>query len=335
MAASVQHLPGRGFLAFAERLHLLQEELSLRFKINADARHCRLHGDILFLPDCADGIAPYWAQCVLQEPFLLHFDSIGEAASALKAIQRNWAPYQFKLFRRAALLQEKLPYINLKERQFFKDGHCGIDIPRTAMGLYTLLDEHTILASARTSSCLPAGIVRLAQDHVNPPSRAYLKLQEALVLARHFFRAELPAKNTRCFDAGASPGGWTWVLSALGAAVLAVDRAELAPQLMTNPRVTFRRHDAFTLRPQELGAFDWIFSDVACYPQRLLEWVRLWLQSGLVKNMICTIKMQGAADYSLVQQFADIPCSRVLHLSANKHELTWIHCGTESSILNA
>ena len=335
MSTSIQYLSGIGFLAFAEQLPLLQEELSVRFKIDVTTQHSKLYGNMLFLPDCTARVIPYWAQCTLQEPFLLHFDSIGEAATALKHIQRNWAPYQFQLFRRAALLQEKLPYLNLKERQFFKNGQCSIDIPHSAMGLYTLLDEHTLLASAKTSSCLPTGIVRLAQDHVNPPSRAYLKLQEALVLARHFFGVELPANGMRCFDAGACPGGWTWVLTELGATVLAVDRAELAPQLMEHPRVTFRMHDAFTLKPQDVGAFDWVCSDVICYPQRLLEWVQVWLQSGLVKNMICTIKMQGAVDYALVQQFADIPHSRVVHLAANKHELTWIHCNAEGAALNA
>ena len=258
MSTSIQYLSGIGFLAFAEQLPLLQEELSVRFKIDVTTQHSKLYGNMLFLPDCTARVIPYWAQCTLQEPFLLHFDSIGEAATALKHIQRNWAPYQFQLFRRAALLQEKLPYLNLKERQFFKNGQCSIDIPHSAMGLYTLLDEHTLLASAKTSSCLPTGIVRLAQDHVNPPSRAYLKLQEALVLARHFFGVELPANGMRCFDAGACPGGWTWVLTELGATVLAVDRAELAPQLMEHPRVTFRMHDAFTLKPQDVGAFDWV-----------------------------------------------------------------------------
>ncbi len=145
-------------------------------------------------------------------------------------------------------------------------------------------------------------------------------------MARHYFGVALPKEGSRCFEAGACPGGWTWVLRELGADVVAVDRAPLAPSLMEDSHVTFMTHDAFTLKPEDLGDFDWVFSDVICYPERLLEWVRMWLSSGRTRNMICTIKMQGAIDWNLVAEFAAIPSSRVLHLHYNKHELTWIHC---------
>ena len=111
-----------------------------------------------------------------------------------------------------------------------------------------------------------------------------------------------------------------------GARVYAVDRAELAPELMQNPLVTFQAHDAFTLKPKDIGYCDWVFSDVICYPERLLKWVKEWLESGLVRNMICTIKMQGEPEWDVIRQFAEIPGSRIVHLNYNKHELTWIHC---------
>ena len=63
-----------------------------------------------------------------------------------------------------------------------------------------------------------------------------------------------------------------------------------------------------------------------CYPERLLEWIKMWLESGKTKKMICTIKMQGKADWNLISKFEEIPDSKVLHLNYNKHELTFIHC---------
>ena len=135
----------------------------------------------------------------------------------------------------------------------------------------------------------------------------------------------MPNENSKCFEAGACPGGWTWVLVGLGSFVHAVDRAELAPELMKNHLVKFQAHDAFTLKPSEIGPVDWVFSDVICYPERLLKWINEWLESGMTKNMICTIKMQGEIDWPLIQQFADIPNSYICHLNYNKHELTWIH----------
>lgn len=331
MSVHIETIKGVAFLAYPETLAFLKSELKNRFKLD-DSVRLKCYGDILYLENI-EGIfsssnpeeiapqeLPYWARTTFLKPFILHFDSIGEAASALKEIQRNWAPYQYQNFRRAALIQDKLPYINLKVRKF------PVEIPKSPIGVYTLIDDKTILASALTSSYIPAGRIEFVEDHINPPSRAYLKIQESLTMARLLFDAELPGPESRCFEAGACPGGWTWVLVNLGSQVYAVDRAELAPSLMGNPLVTFQAHDAFTLKPEDIGKCDWVFSDVICYPERLLEWIKVWLDSGLTKNMICTIKMQGEIDYEVVKQFAAIPDSRVVHLNYNKHELTWIHC---------
>lgn len=327
MSVRIEKLKGTAFLGFIEMKPMLLTEL--RDRLGADLSRLKDWGELVYLEDFVpenyddenpQNSIPYFCRTALLEPFLLHFDSIGEAAGELKKIQRSWAPYQFTCFRRASLIQEKLPYVNLKNRNF------PFEFPKSPIGMYTLLDDHTIIASARTSSELPAGTVVFNEDHVNPPSRAYLKIQESLAMARHFFPVEFPDEKSRCFEAGACPGGWTWVLVNLGSKVFAVDRAELAPSLMANPQVEFLAHDAFTLTPDEIGECDWVFSDVICYPERLLEWIKKWLDSGKTKKMICTIKMQGKIDWALVKQFADIPHSRVVHLNYNKHELTFIHC---------
>ena len=319
-------LDGIAFLSFPEQKDFLISELKERFNVDFPLREPQgpQGGDLLYYPDktsflqSTGGKYPYWARTCMTEPFILHFDSIGEAAGELKKLQRNWAPYQFTCFRRAQLIQEKLPYINLKDRQF------PFSIPDSPMGLYTLLDEHTLIASAATTSPLPAGILHFIEDHENPPSRAYLKIQESLTLADYYFKCGLPSAGQKCFEAGACPGGWTWVLVGLGANVHAVDRAELAPELMSNPLVKFQAHDAFTLTPQEIGPVDWVFSDVICYPERLLEWIHKWFDSGLTRHMICTIKMQGAIDWGIVRKFEEIPNSIIVHLNYNKHELTFI-----------
>lgn len=307
------------FLPFPEQTELLISELETRFNINL--KPSARYGQLLYYEDFPDlkGVYPYWARTVMLEPFFLNFKTIGEAANNLKEIQRNWAPYQYTCFRRAQLIQEKLPYINLKDRKF------PVKIPQSPIGLYTLIDENNLIASAKTTSYLPAGSLPFIEDHENPPSRAYLKIQESLTMANLLNGTPLPDSNSRCFEAGACPGGWTWVLINLGAQVYAVDRAELAPELMSNPLVKFQAHDAFTLKPEEIGPIDWLFSDVICYPERLFEWINLWLKYNPNLNMICTIKMQGSINWPLIQQFADIPGSKIVHLNYNKHELTWIH----------
>jgi 23S rRNA (cytidine2498-2'-O)-methyltransferase len=309
----------RGFLAFPGFTQNLTDELRDRFAVTpADFARAETHGDLLFFPSLSRGtIAPWWAATTMERPFFLTFDAISGAAAGLRSVQRNWAPAFCRLYRRGELVQGKLPHVNFAPRT----GPCCI--PASPMGLYTLLDERRILASGKTLSALPAGRLVFAEDHENPPSRAYLKLWEALTLQRGA-GVPLPAPGCRCLDAGASPGGWTWALAKLGANVLAVDRAELDPRLMSHPAVTFRSHDAFTLPPADLGPFDWVFSDVICYPGRLLEWVASWVESGLAAHIVATIKMQGPPDWPLLERFAAIPGSLVRHLNYNTHELCWL-----------
>ena len=319
----IQDLPGAAFLAYPDMTGMLQTELSGRLHFNS--KPAAVYGELLYYSDFpVDSVKtpddlPYWARSAMLKPRILDFESIGEAANSLKNIQRNWAPYQYQYFRRANLIQEKLPYINLKTRSF------PVKIPAKPIGLYTLISEKQMIFSAETSSFLPAGKITFLEDHENPPSRAYLKIQESLAMANLLNGTEFPKPGEHCFEAGACPGGWTWVLVGLGASVHAVDRAELSPELMENPLVKFQAHDAFTLKPQDIGFCDWVFSDVICYPERLLKWVNEWLESGLCRNMICTIKMQGEPDWNIIKQFSEIPGSRIVHLNYNKHELTWIH----------
>lgn len=319
----IQDLPGAAFLAYPDMTGMLQTELSGRLHFNS--KPAAVYGELLYYSDFpVDSVKtpddlPYWACSAMLKPRILDFESIGEAANSLKNIQRNWAPYQYQYFRRANLIQEKLPYINLKPRSF------PVKIPAKPIGLYTLISEKQMIFSAETSSFLPAGKITFLEDHENPPSRAYLKIQESLAMANLLNGTEFPKPGEHCFEAGACPGGWTWVLVGLGASVHAVDRAELSPELMENPLVKFQAHDAFTLKPQDVGFCDWVFSDVICYPERLLKWVNEWLESGLCRNMICTIKMQGEPDWNIIKQFSEIPGSRIVHLNYNKHELTWIH----------
>lgn len=319
----IQDLPGAAFLAYPDMTGMLRTELSGRLHFNS--KPAAVYGELLYYSDFpVDSVKtpddlPYWARSAMLKPRILDFESIGEAANSLKNIQRNWAPYQYQYFRRANLIQEKLPYINLKPRSF------PVKIPAKPIGLYTLISEKQMIFSAETSSFLPAGKITFLEDHENPPSRAYLKIQESLAMANLLNGTEFPKPREHCFEAGACPGGWTWVLVGLGASVHAVDRAELSPELMENPLVKFQAHDAFTLKPQDIGFCDWVFSDVICYPERLLKWVNEWLESGLCRNMICTIKMQGEPDWNIIKQFSEIPGSRIVHLNYNKHELTWIH----------
>ena len=321
------------------KLNGIRLNISIEEIINAKSG---IYGDIVYKEGVEKEI--FWKRLELEKPFIAHFNSINEAANLLKNMQRNWAMYPFKCIRRSFLIKEKLPFISEKPRNF------PYIIPLNDMGIFTLLDEHTLFASCKTSIPLPLGELHFIEDKINPPSRAYLKLYEALCLMDYYKRLSYcndssvakanedikvtgiftkdstkSFSNLHCIDAGACPGGWSWVLEKLGANITAIDRSPLDPSLMKKPNINFITHDVFTLSPQYFGKVDWVFSDVICYPPRLLQWIYKWLDSALCEQFICTIKMQGKPDMKSIKEASQIPHSKVIHLSHNKHELTFLH----------
>lgn len=237
--------------------------------------------------------------------------SIGDAVKKLKAEGKLWAPYAFECHRRMALIQEQLPH--LKEHSLNLTNH----LPERSLGGWTLENENTMWFSANTNSVFPEGQIQFNEDK-EAPSRAYLKLWEFFLIT-----GKKPEKGEVCLDMGSSPGGWTWVLSQLGAKVISVDKAALDPRLQNHPQIQILKKDAFTVEPTSLGQIDWFFSDIICYPKDLLELVETWMKAGTAKNFVCTIKFQGATDFETLEKFKAIPGSRTRHLSVNKHEVTW------------
>ncbi|MBL9036073.1 MAG: hypothetical protein JNN33_15015 [Rhodospirillaceae bacterium] len=291
-----------GYLAPEDFLPELQAELG-------DAVR-EIYGRLVLAEGPARPIA--WAANVWHDPVRLEIASIGDAATKLRTIQRNWALYSCAHHRRAALIAERLPKVSAKPLAF------GAPAPAAPLGSWTLIDPNTILAAPRCGSAFPNGEVQFIEDKT-APSRAYLKLWEAFTVL-----GERPAPGAFCLDLGASPGGWTWVLQKLGARVLSVDKAPLDPTVASLPDVEVRHESAFGLDPRALGRVDWLFSDVICYPKRLLNLVRNWMEKGDVGRFVCTVKFQGATDFDAMREFAAIPGSRLLHLHHNKHELTWV-----------
>ncbi|MCX7364319.1 MAG: hypothetical protein NTV97_21115 [Alphaproteobacteria bacterium] len=257
--------------------------------------------------------ASAWAANIWHDCVELPVPSIGEAAKALRAIQRNWAMYAPLHHRRASLIQERLPHVSSRPVVF------PAVAPTAPLGSWTLLAPDRMLAAAHCSSPFANGEVAFVEDREGPPNRAYLKLWEALTLLRRW-----PQPGERCLDLGASPGGWSWVLAKLGATVVAVDKAPLDPRVAAMPNVEWRGESAFALDPESVGPVDWLFSDIACYPTRLLRLVERWRASGLVKNFVCTLKFQGETDHEAARAFAGLPGARVVHLHHNKHELTFM-----------
>lgn len=254
-----------------------------------------------------------WAANTWWDAERIPIESIGDAARKLRDRQRNWALYAPEHRGRAELIAEKLPHVAARPLEL---GEVAPDAP---LGSWTLLERDLVLAATRCSSPFPNGEPGFVEDRHGPPSRAYLKLWEAFARLRR-----QPQPGERCLDLGAAPGGWTWLLARTGADVLAIDKAPLAPDVAALPNVTFREESAFALDPADVEPVDWWCSDIIAYPDRLHDLVTTWLESGRVRNLICTVKFQGETDFDAVARFKTLPEARLFHLDQNKHELTCV-----------
>jgi len=260
----------------------------------------------------APGRRAEWAIDVWSEPVRITFDKLAGAASALLSLGPRWTLLPVALFDRAAHVERMLPPCPLEPIRFPAR-------PPPAPGVWTLAARNEIYASAKTASPFPAGEPRFVEDKTHPPSRAYLKLWEALTLL-----GEHPKRGDVAIDLGSSPGGWTWVLQSLGARVVSVDKAPLAPAIAKLPRVESRQESAFALDPRSFSRVDWLVSDVICFPERMVALVLRWLAAHPKARFVVTIKLKGATDTRALDPLRAVPGSRLVHLFHNRHELTWM-----------
>ncbi|MCM0606323.1 MAG: hypothetical protein KA715_09550 [Xanthomonadaceae bacterium] len=247
-----------------------------------------------------DNTEPAWAQCVWRNVKQIEIRSITDAQKKLKTISKKWRYYGDEFNRRGALIAE------------------GIHLakPEESSPAFTLIETNLILYSENISRPTVDGIILFVENKAIPPSRAYLKLWEALAIL-----GESPAKGDSVLDLGASPGSWSWALAERGANVLSIDRSPLSNNLNDYKNIEFKTGDAFSFEPRKM---DWLFSDVICYPDKLYQYVERWMKSGLCDKFVCTIKFAGGPDHKIIDLFRKLPHSRVVHLFNNKNEVTWI-----------
>ncbi|KTD79356.1 SAM-dependent methyltransferase [Legionella waltersii] len=269
--------------------------------------------DLVFSPLKKEDLC--FALDVWLEPQMVHFESISQAVKILRQAGKFWYLHPIKHIRRSKLIEEQLRKVPSLTRAF----PVIEEIPK--LGVFSLLDQNTLVYSAHRSKQWPDGNCFFTEDKITPPNRAYLKLWEALFLLNQY-----PKPDETVLDLGASPGGWTYVMQSFGAHVTSVDKAELAPKIMALPNISFRQQSAFALEPEKLSKpYDWVLSDIACYPDRAYSLITRWINSGKAKRLIFTIKLQGQTNMNIIRQLKEIPNSRVQHLFYNKHEVTFFY----------
>lgn len=157
------------------------------------------------------------------------------------------------------------------------------------------------------SAAWPMGIPRLKAPR-GAPSRATLKLEEALLTFLPWKGAESPALRSgmRAVDLGAAPGGWTWQLVRRHIHVTAVDNGNMAPALLESGLVDHRREDGFRFRPRH--AVDWLVCDMVEQPRRIAALLSHWLAEGWCTRAIGNLKLPMKRRYAEVQS-----CLALIH----------------------
>ncbi|MBF0261702.1 MAG: 23S rRNA (cytidine(2498)-2'-O)-methyltransferase RlmM [Magnetococcales bacterium] len=168
-----------------------------------------------------------------------------------------------------------------------------LDEARQAMRVEVVLlsgtEALTGISLVGDASSWPMGIPRLRRP-VAAPSRASLKLEESLVVfLTPRERASWLAPGRSAVDLGAAPGGWSRMLLADGLLVIAVDRAEMAPELKKEPRLRHVREDGFRFRPEQ--PVDWLMCDMVEQPRRIVELMANWAVSGWCKMALFNLKL--------------------------------------------
>lgn len=248
----------------------------------------------------------YWPGCVLHS-----FTSITDAQKILRQHGKRWVHLPVTSTGRAGLIADGVRSVKPTPIAFCEE-------PKPYSG-FCLFDNNTLLLCQQPADPFPLGEHVFIEDKLGAPSRAYLKLWEVFTVHAPELASQLRDKTV--LDLGASPGGWTYVLAGLGARVIAVDKAPLAVHVLHMPGVEALEESAFGLKPQN-GHFA-LFSDIICYPDRLLQLIEAWHQTDC-KVFVCTIKFQKDVDYEELKQFYALPNARIIHLHQNKHEVTFL-----------
>lgn len=262
-----------------------------------------------------------WAEAIGYQASKIEFTSISQAQTQLKKLGKLWCHWPLASVRRGELVLSKLSHPKPKKWQAFEK------IPSGKIGCYFLTHDQQLWATPHLHPPVhPLWGFEFEQSQ-KPPSRAYLKLWEIFFRIQHW-----PTKNSRVLELGSAPGGWTWVIAdQLGAQVTCLDRGDMSPDVANLPQVQWLQKDAFQFCEQNKESYDWLLSDMACEPQKLLELVTAWSKQFPQCQMICTIKFTEQTPDSITDDFLKIEGSQIIHLKHNKHELTWMRVGSPQS----
>lgn len=157
------------------------------------------------------------------------------------------------------------------------------------------------------------------------PSRAYLKLEEAVIASG----APLNRGDT-AVEIGSSPGGASFALLQRGLQVIGIDPAEMDPRVVAHPSFQHLRAPVAAVRREDLPAkIDWLLLDMNVAPSVTLHQVERLAgrMKDTLKGVILTFKL-NEPEFAIeipewIERVRALGMSRVkaLQLRSNKREI--------------
>jgi 23S rRNA (cytidine2498-2'-O)-methyltransferase len=158
-----------------------------------------------------------------------------------------------------------------------------------ALGVVTIRDA---------VSRFPGGRARMRVD-AERPSRAARKVEEALA-----WMGVAPGAGEVCVDLGAAPGGWSWALLDRRARVIAVDPAELRPDIARHRGLRHEKKSAFGYEPDE--PVDWLFCDMAWRPLEAAQLLAKWGRRRWARMLVANLKLPMKKKAAMVEELRAI-----------------------------
>ncbi|QEG20906.1 SAM-dependent methyltransferase [Mariniblastus fucicola] len=141
---------------------------------------------------------------------------------------------------------------------------------------------------ANTSAGRWPGGVPMFDTDVEPISRAYFKLKEALLWSG------IPvSEGDVCAELGSAPGGACQLLLEMGALVIAIDPAELEADVLKHPNLNHIRRRGHEVKKRDFRDVRWLFADISMVPNYTLDTVSAIVSHDAVniKGMALTLKL--------------------------------------------
>ena len=209
----------------------------------------------------------------------------------------GFEPYRTPLADEAEhALRELAPIHVLREDA--SGGHKGAPRNRWVLDVALIEPGQWFVGCHRTTSRIaswPGGVppIELPEHAV---SRAYLKIAEAMTWA------SLPmAHGERIIELGSAPGGASQALLEAGLEVIGVDPAEMAEEVLANPRFTHIRSRSVEASRKVFRHVQWLAADMNVAPQYTLDAVEsVVTHPGVhIRGMLLTLKLP---DWRLVDE---------------------------------